>query len=182
MKRRGSQRIASVALLAASALLLAVVAWLWFLRPRPVSGEQDPAVCRGERRPGPHLPRYREGPAGRPGGRGVSGGNHMTIKADILNPLHSLLMNRCGLPTSARQPRLAGTAADLGVYERTPELHSLELASAPFIQLTFRLIWGVVSYSPTITKNDLILAEKTCLKGQNRGVQIRTLPVYPQSS
>ena len=70
----------------------------------------------------------------------------------------------------------------LGLYERIPELHSLELASAPFIQLTFRLIWGVVSYSPTITKNDLILAEKTCLKGQNRGVQIRTLPVYPQSS
>ena len=46
MKRRGSQRIASVALLAASALLLAVVAWLWLARSP--AGENEAAPTSGK--------------------------------------------------------------------------------------------------------------------------------------
>lgn len=46
MKRRGSQRIASVALLAASALLLAVVAWLWLARSP--AGENEAASTSGK--------------------------------------------------------------------------------------------------------------------------------------
>ena len=45
----------------------------------------------------------------------------------------------------------------MGVYERTPELHSLELATAPCFQCTFRFIWGYTNQVPIRTPSDFII-------------------------